>query len=247
MFSRRIRMQPDGGRGGHKRGHALCRESGDDAGQHIARTGGGQRGGAVMLDDGSTVGGGDDGVGALVDEQRLQRGVVLRRSGRTAGSGTSKVVLETMHRESSDIKDHLCYLTQTSDGRTLKSSTLFIRDDEGKIRYILSINYDITDLMSVGLALKNWITVEPDQGEIRPEPIVSNVNDLLESLIRQSVELVGKPVARMTKEDKIKAIQFLNDAGAFLVTKSGDKVSEYFGISKFTLYNYMSEVKDDNL
>ena len=168
-------------------------------------------------------------------------------TGRTAGSGTSKVVLETIHKESSEVKDHLCYLTQTPDGRTLKSSTLFIRDDEGKIHYILSINYDITDLMSVGLALKNWITVEPEQGESRPEPIVSNVNDLLENLIRQSVELVGKPVARMTKEDKIKAIQFLNDAGAFLVTKSGDKVSDYFGISKFTLYNYINEVKDDNL
>lgn len=165
---------------------------------------------------------------------------------RTAGSGTSKVVLETMHRDSSTIKDHLCYLTQTPDGRTLKSSTLFIRDGEQKIRYIFSINYDITDLLSVGSALKNWITVEPEQGVTRPEPIVSNVNDLLENLIRQSVELVGKPVARMSKEDKIKAIQFLNDAGAFLVTKSGDKVSDYFGISKFTLYNYINEVKDDN-
>ncbi len=43
----------------------------------------------------------------------------------------------------------------------------------------------------------------------------------------------------MTKEDKIKAINFLNDAGAFLITKSGDKVAKYFGISKYTLYSYV--------
>ena len=43
----------------------------------------------------------------------------------------------------------------------------------------------------------------------------------------------------MSKEDKIKAINFLNDAGAFLITKSGDKVSKYFGISKYTLYSYV--------
>jgi len=72
------------------------------------------------------------------------------------------------------------------------------------------------------------------------------VNDLLDNLIRQSVELVGKPVALMNKDDKIKAISFLNDAGAFLITKSGDKVSEHFGISKFTLYSYINEVKDEN-
>ena len=71
-----------------------------------------------------------------------------------------------------------------------------------------------------------------------PEKIV-NVNDLLEELIQQSVALVGKPVVLMNKEDKIRAIQFLSQNGAFLVTKSGDKIAKYFGISKYTLYSYI--------
>ena len=66
----------------------------------------------------------------------------------------------------------------------------------------------------------------------------------LDDLIEQSVALVGKPVAMMTKDDKIRAIQFLNNAGAFLVTKSGDKVSKHFGISKYTLYSYIDAKKD---
>lgn len=77
-----------------------------------------------------------------------------------------------------------------------------------------------------------------------PERIPQNVNDLLDDLIEQSVALVGKPVAMMTKDDKINAIQFLNNAGAFLVTKSGDKVSKYFGISKYTLYSYIDAKRD---
>ena len=71
-----------------------------------------------------------------------------------------------------------------------------------------------------------------------PERIV-NVNDLLEDLISRSVALVGKPVALMNKEDKVKAIQVLSQNGAFLVTKSGDKIAKYFGISKYTLYSYI--------
>ena len=51
--------------------------------------------------------------------------------------------------------------------------------------------------------------------------------------------LVGKPVALMNKDDKVRAIRFLNEHGAFLVTKSGDKVAKYFGISKYTLYSYL--------
>ena len=55
--------------------------------------------------------------------------------------------------------------------------------------------------------------------------------------------IVGKPAALMNKDDKIRAIQFLNENGAFLVTKSGDKVAKYFGISKYTLYSYIDANK----
>ena len=64
-------------------------------------------------------------------------------------------------------------------------------------------------------------------------------NELLDELIEKSVRLVGKPVAMMNKEDKVRAIRYLNDAGAMLITKSGDRISSYFGISKYTLYSYL--------
>ena len=76
-----------------------------------------------------------------------------------------------------------------------------------------------------------------------PERII-NVNHVLDELIEQSVALVGKPVALMNKDDKVRAIRFLNESGAFLVTKSGDKVAKYFGISKYTLYSYIDANKD---
>ena len=69
------------------------------------------------------------------------------------------------------------------------------------------------------------------------------MNDLLDELIDQSVRVVGKPVALMTRDDKVKAIGFLNDSGAFLITKAGQKVCNCFGISKYTLYSYMDEAK----
>ena len=72
-------------------------------------------------------------------------------------------------------------------------------------------------------------------------------NDLLDELIAQSIKLIGKPAALMNKEEKIRAIQFLNNSGAFLVTKSGDKVSQTFGISKYTLYSYLDAGKTGSL
>lgn len=163
-------------------------------------------------------------------------------SNRKVGDGPSRVVLETLHSDPQlkSHPDHLGYLTKTSDGRILKSSTMYFSDDDNQVRYILSINFDITNLLFIENSLKALTTTEiPTNSKEEPAKIAQNVNDLLDDLIEQSVALVGKPVALMTKDDKISAIQFLNDCGAFLITKSGDKISKYFGISKYTLYSYI--------
>ena len=154
------------------------------------------------------------------------------------GDGPSAVVLETLHKHPEDIKDHYAYQIKTSDGKILKSTTTFVKGDDGKVHYIVAINYDISALLMIDASLQSLMHVE-EQKKDEPTAIVGNVHDLLDSLIEQSVTLVGKPAALMNKEEKVKAIQFLNDAGAFLITKSGDKVAKYFGISKFTLYSYI--------
>ena len=167
---------------------------------------------------------------------------------RRVGDGPSKAVLnalDMLEKDENALKDQLAYLTRTASGKILKSSTLYIRDTDGKIRYLFSINYDISGLLVMDKSIKSLIETESEVGR-NPEPIIHNVQDLLDSLIQQSVELVGKPVALMNKEDKIEAIRFLNDKGAFLITRSGDKVSKFFGISKYTLYNYIDLKKKNS-
>ena len=165
-------------------------------------------------------------------------------TGRRIGDGPSKIVMEYILHGDEDPKDQLAYLTRTPDGKILKSSTIYIRNSKGKVTAILSINYDISSLLMVNNAISGLITTpEPTREEQRITTV--NVNDLLEDLIEQSVALVGKPVALMNKDDKVKAIQFLSQHGAFLITKSGDKVAKYFGISKYTLYSYIDTKQEE--
>lgn len=162
-------------------------------------------------------------------------------SGRKVGDGASNVVLEQMKSPDPEHRDHLCYMMKTPDGKILKSSAIYIRNNSGDVSAILAINYDVSKLIMVEGAIHGLVsTEEPRQAEAEK---VINVNALLDELIQQSVELVGKPVPLMTKEDKIRAIHFLSQNGAFLITKSGDKVAKYFGISKYTLYSYLDYSK----
>ena len=165
-------------------------------------------------------------------------------SHRQMGDGPSQIVLEALQeKHPENLQDRYGYLTRTRDGRILKSSTLYIRNKEDGVDGILCMNYDITSLLMAQKAVASLLSHE-DAHKTPVNTIPQNVNELLDDLIEQSVEKVGKPVALMTKDDKILAIQFLNNAGAFLVTKSGDKVSKYFGISKNTLYSYIDASKN---
>lgn len=180
-----------------------------------------------------------------VTPSRMDRSIVHIEngyiSGRKVGDGASQVVLDQLAHQDSQPSDHLCYLSRTDDGKILKSSSLYIRNSHGAVTAIFSINYDVTSMMMMQQELGNFIATR-DETQTEPEKII-NVNHVLSELIEQSMQQVGKPVALMNKDDKVKAIRFLNDSGAFLITKSTDKVAKYFGISKYTLYSYIDANK----
>ena len=151
-------------------------------------------------------------------------------SGRQVGDGPSSVVM-----------------ARTPGGKILKSSTLYIRDNTGRVDAIFSINYDISALLMVENAIGDLTrsTREPDIQKAERITVL-NVGDVLDRLIEQSVALAGKPVALMNKDDRMRAVRFLNEHGAFLITKSSDKVAKFFGISKYTLYSYIDSKQEDS-
>ncbi len=161
-------------------------------------------------------------------------------SGRQKGDGPSAIVLKTMRalERGEDVKSRLCYMTKTKDGRILKSSTMFIRGEDGEWRYQFGINYDISIYSDIEEGIRRMISMDEDVTK-EEKDIPNSVSNLLDDLIEQSVALIGKQPALMTKDEKVRAISYLNEAGAFLITKSGDRVANYFGISKFTLYSYI--------
>ncbi|MCL2842031.1 MAG: helix-turn-helix transcriptional regulator [Oscillospiraceae bacterium] len=160
-------------------------------------------------------------------------------TGRTVGDGASEIVLAAL-KDPAHVKDQLGYQIRTPDGRVLKSSTLYIKDEAGRTVAILGINFDITAISHAAGMLQDFIATDNNQRQdTGTEMIFSNVDDLLDRLIEKSCAHVGKPVAVMTKADKVRAIHYLESKGAFLIKKAGDRVSKFYDISKYTLYNYL--------
>ena len=160
-------------------------------------------------------------------------------TGRKIGDDASEIVRSAIE-DKEGASDSLSYLTRTTDGRILKSSSIYIRDPQGDLVALLGINYDITQICNMRAVLGQFVAVQQEKKDGEISVISPGVNDLLDQLLEESWRHVGKkPVALMSREDKIKAVQYLEKRGAFLVKKAGDKVTKYYDISKYTLYNYL--------
>lgn len=160
-------------------------------------------------------------------------------TGRHIGDGASEMVLQALKEKNTPAEDNYSYLARTKEGRIIKSASIYVRGENDKVVGLFGINYDITDLIMAQHAIDATVTIDEPDSEDEISPITTNVNDLLDLLINEADRHIGKPVAMMSKEEKTRAIQFLNDKGAFLIKKAGDKVSKHYDISKYTLYNYM--------
>ncbi|MFD0960954.1 helix-turn-helix transcriptional regulator [Paenibacillus chungangensis] len=160
-------------------------------------------------------------------------------TGRKVGDPGTNLGLEIM-RGTSDGDNRHNYITQTADGRILRSTSIYMKNEAGKIIGALCINYDITDLMVAEKTIQSLTA--SGLAPVR-ESFVSNVNELLDTLIQEAQDVVGKPPALMDKGDKIRFIHLLDRKGAFLIKKSGERICSYLSISKYTLYNYLEESK----
>jgi predicted transcriptional regulator YheO len=147
--------------------------------------------------------------------------------------------------------DRYNYATQMVNGRTLRSSSIYIRDKEGKVAGALCINLDVTDVLKAEETIGR-ISQNPYRGEAKQaeeavqgphEVFARDVNELCDELIQEARHKIGKPLSEMSREDKLEVLKYLDDRGAFLIKKAGDKVSKFLDISKYTMYSYLDSIR----
>ena len=157
-------------------------------------------------------------------------------TGRKIGDCASKHGMQAVKGEMID-GDIYNEIIDTEKGTILRGSSYSIKDEDGKVVGSICINQDITDSVKYENYLRqvNGYNTHP-----------TNTQDVLEvmnEVVEEAFIAVGKHPATMTKEDKIAFIKFLDDRGMFLISKSGPRICEILGISKFTLYNYLEIIR----
>lgn len=136
------------------------------------------------------------------------------------------------------------YTLRPESGKTIKSSTALIRDMEGEVLAAVCINFDVTQLRLASNSLDE-LTRAADMAEeeapVDQEP--PDVTQTLEQLIRNTIAEYARPNGSVTKEERLKVVQFLDGRGAFLIKGALDRIADALGVSRYSIYKYLEELR----
>jgi predicted transcriptional regulator YheO len=165
-------------------------------------------------------------------------------TGRQIGSPLTDLALELIEKSKHTTEDVIGpYFSRTSSGRQLRSVTILIRNENKDLIGFICINLDIS--APLDQFMKIFMPVEKNDGG---EPVSENYSNTVADLVRSAFLNVQKKISQTTGvapiEKNKKIIQKLQELGIFDIKGAVDTVAAELGVSKFTIYNYLRDVKD---
>lgn len=185
-------------------------------------------------------------------------------SGRSIGSPTTNSALQTLAANPYKTNDFLYnYQISTKDGRLLRASTMFIKDEDGNPIGLLGINFDdaryrelFTNMLSVihpAQFLKSSLTFFPavpaaSEGiSLQPYTLADDfsmdISTLMEKSFNSVTASLNTPLKRLNQQEKRDIVQKLQERGMFKLKGGISFVAKRLSCSPATVYRYLGELE----
>ena len=159
-------------------------------------------------------------------------------SGRTVGSTMDILGNDTQLNEDGLKTDFVNLYATTPTGQQIKSSTFHMIGEDYNLA--LGINFDYSSLIYANRILVDLMSADAD---LKSAMWHSGDNRLGE-IFDECLTAVGKPISALNKADRLKIIALLNQRDAFSFRKSVPFISQRLGVSRYTIYKYLSELAE---
>jgi predicted transcriptional regulator YheO len=164
-------------------------------------------------------------------------------TGRKIGAPATDLLVKLLKNANGKPEDLHNYRTVSGDGRSLKSSTIFIADSTGRPIFAFCINFDTTEYFNASQALQQFLIAEQnDPPSDSSETFSQSPSETIEALFQQAVLELGKQPATMTTEEKTDLVEILERNGALQFKGAVEQIALLAGVSKYTIYNYLKKI-----
>lgn len=181
-------------------------------------------------------------------------------SGRKIGDGSTDLVLKILKAEAYREQPFIAnYKASSAKGQNFRSSTYFIKNNEGQLIGLMCLNIDITHMEIAA----EWVNSILQGGSLLPQTSISmdtdtdapkddkpsteylqgNVDDLLKHIIASVLSKLSIPIERLSPQEKIEIVKELNEQGVFLLKGGVSHVAAALSISEPTVYRYLQKFK----
>ena len=165
-------------------------------------------------------------------------------SGRKLGGPLPDLSFKHIKENRDSDKKYILLYGKTKDGRQLKTSTYFIRDERENIIGLLGINTDISKFIDLKERLEAFINYDSNNlvEEKEEEHFENSVEDIMENIIDDVVGEYKILIDRMDHLEKIEIVKKLSQRGVFLIKGAVPRVAEKLKTSEATMYRYIKQV-----
>ncbi len=159
-------------------------------------------------------------------------------TGRKVGAPITDLALDMLDKISNCDNDYITYFSTNKKGEPLKSTTIAIRGEKGRIIGLLCMN------LYLNTSISEIISTLVPQGQLMPaqtskENFVENSNELIESTL-DSVRTKVLNDSSIAPSNKNKMIVYiLDDYGIFNIKDAVIKIADILEISKNTVYMHL--------
>jgi predicted transcriptional regulator YheO len=169
-----------------------------------------------------------------------------RVGGPVIGGPMKDVALKMLDSRVGDSTLSIGYTTHTRDGRELRSTSLTLRTPEGKPVLAFCINVDLSALTMARLLLEEFSKAEPvAEGSAKADETPQmEVAEVIEQMIREALQEGGKPAKFMDRSERLRAVRTMHEHGLFLIRGGVERAAAALGVSRFTLYGDLKEVRN---
>lgn len=182
-------------------------------------------------------------------------------SGREVGAPLTNMALSILKDKSYESADYrLNYYGVSVNGKDLRSSTLFIKDN-GRLIGLLCINFDDSRYRAVsnqimGLChpdifvediLSQFAADTAPAVRLAPEKFGNSSEAVASDAISRELEHLGVTAERLTSEERLQIITTLEANGIFLLKGAVRDVAAGLHCSQASVYRYLSQLKNDTV
>ena len=165
---------------------------------------------------------------------------------RQLGASVTNIVIEALAKYGDTAPDMIGYSSISKDGRPLKSSTIFIRNEKGRIVGCMCSNMDMTEFLVAQNLLESICTYGQNNSK-NTEVFAQDIREVVEDLIQKQISAAGKPVPMMSRFEKIQLVRELENKCVFEVKGSVELAAHSLGVSSFTVYGYLKEIRSEKV